>query len=130
MKGLNCLVVGVEYYQCYSDNYCVEVQFVLFVGDQMVNNQGCEIDYDVCYDVIGQYDKYCGDQVSYCVNKVIEIDFCYVVQYQQVNVYQCWCGCVGWYQIREWGEEQDQQEQDIDCYCGQIGFIIGCGICC
>lgn len=80
----------------------------------MFNYQSCEADYDVCYDVIGQYDEYCCNQICYCINKISKVDFCYVVQYQQVNVYQCWSCCIFWNEVREWREEQNQQEQYVN----------------
>ena len=77
--------------------------------------------------VTGQHDKHRGDQASHRVNKVIEIDFRHVAQHQQANVHQRRPGRVGRHQIRERGEEQDQQEQDTDRHRGQTGFTTGRG---
>lgn len=99
---LDSLVVGIKSDQCDCNDDSFDIQFILFIGNQMFDDQCGKVDYNFGDDVIGQYNKYGCYQFCYCIDEISKIDFCYVIQYQQIDIYECWGSCVDGNEIREW----------------------------
>ena len=111
MTRLNRPTARVEDNQRSGDHHGTDVQLAPFTGDHAADNQRREADHDAGNDVTSQDDHHRGDKARHRINEVVEIDTRHVAQHQQADVHQRRSGGVARNQIRQRGEEQNQQEQ-------------------